>query len=180
MIDALEAAGAAYMLVGSYSSNFYGIPRATQDADFILQTDVASVPAIIKRLGSRFRLDRQLAFELVTATTRFAVNVEGSSFQIELFLLGDDQHDQERFARRRRVTMLERETFVPSAEDVIVTKLRWCEQAGRDKDVEDVRNVIAVQGDHLQWNYVETWCDRHGTRKLLDEIRRSIPPESAE
>jgi hypothetical protein len=39
-----------------------------------------------------------------------------------------------------------------------------------------VRNVIAVQGEAIDWDYVYSWCDRHGTRALLDEIRASIPP----
>ncbi len=26
------------------------------------------------------------------------------------------------------------------------------------------------------WPYVYGWCDQHGTRALLDEIRSSIPP----
>ena len=37
VIEALEGLGVGYMLVGSLSSNFYGIPRATQDADFVIQ-----------------------------------------------------------------------------------------------------------------------------------------------
>lgn len=35
MIDALDALEVPYMLVGSYSSNFYGQPRMTKDADFV-------------------------------------------------------------------------------------------------------------------------------------------------
>jgi hypothetical protein len=56
---------------------------------------------------------------------------------------------------------------------VIVTKLRWA----RPKDKDDVRNVIAVQGDErIDWGYVHGWTNLHGTTALLDEIRRSIPP----
>jgi len=29
----------------------------------------------------------------------------------------------------------------------------------------------------VDWEYVFRWCDRHGTRGLLDEIRRSIPAD---
>jgi hypothetical protein len=32
VIDALESVGIPYMLVGSYSSNVYGVERSTQDA----------------------------------------------------------------------------------------------------------------------------------------------------
>jgi hypothetical protein len=46
------------------------------------------------------------------------------------------------------------------------------EHAGREKDVADARNLIAVQADVVDWPYVEQWCDRHGTRQLLDQLRQ--------
>jgi hypothetical protein len=47
----------------------------------------------------------------------------------------------------------------------------------REKDTADVRDVIAVQGDEaLDWEYIHGWCDVHGTRGLLEQIRDSIPP----
>ena len=57
-----------------------------------------------------------------------------------------------------------------------MTKLRWGILARRSKDLDDVRNVIAVQADRIDWDYVHRWCEQHGTRALLDEIRASIPP----
>jgi hypothetical protein len=35
---------------------------------------------------------------------------------------------------------------------------------------------MAVQGDRLDWDYIHRWCDAHGTRALLDEVRASLPP----
>ena len=52
-----------------------------------------------------------------------------------------------------------------------VRKLRWA----RSKDRDDVRNVIGVQGDRLDWPYIKTWCERHGTSVLLEDIRRTVP-----
>ncbi|HUY33876.1 MAG TPA: hypothetical protein VMV69_14100 [Pirellulales bacterium] len=109
-------------------------------------------------------------------TTRRVVRVAESPFTIEFFHLSEDPHDQERFRRRHRRTVLGREVQLPTAEDVVITKLRWAVQGRRSKDRDDVRDVMAVQGDRLDWSYIAVWCDRHGTRELLDEIRRSIPP----
>jgi hypothetical protein len=176
VIDALESLHVPYMLVGSFASNFYGIPRATQDADFVVQLEKGSLGAIAQRLGPPFRLDPQMSFELVTGTTRHVLQVVDTPFHVELFLLGEDPHDEERFRRRRRVTLLGRETFVPTVEDVIITKLRWSLQGQRRKDVDDVHNVIAVQAERIAWDYVTAWCDRHGTRELLEQIRKSVPP----
>jgi hypothetical protein len=176
VIDALEDLSVPYMLVGSLSSNVYGVPRATQDADFVIRLgESVSVSMIAQRLGPRFRLDPQSTFEIFTTTTRYVLQPVDISFVIELFLLSDDPHDQERFARRRRVKVLGRDTWILSVEDVIVTKLRWSSHGGRSKDVDDVRNVIALQHQNVDWDYVKRWCDMHGTRQLLEDVRRSVP-----
>jgi hypothetical protein len=65
---------------------------------------------------------------------------------------------------------------MPTAEDVIVTKLNWALLAQRSKDRDDISGVIAVQGDRIDWDYVHKWCEVHGTRDLLDELRASLPP----
>ncbi len=176
VIDALEGLGIPYMLVGSFASNYYGIGRSTLDADFVVQLDPQRANEVAQRLGPSFRLDPQMSFETATMTTRHVVEVVGTPFKIELFHLSEDAHDQERFRRRRRAALLGREASLPTAEDVIITKLRWALQGGRSKDRDDVRAVIAVQEGRIDWCYVHSWCDRHGTRQLLDEIRRSIPP----
>jgi hypothetical protein len=176
VIDALVACGIPYVLVGSYSSNVYGIERSTQDADFVIELGRASITDLSRRIGPAIRLDPQMSFEAVTMTTRFVAEVVGTPFKVEFFLLGNDPHDQERFRRRRAVKLLDREVFLPTAEDVIITKLRWALNGGRSKDRDDARDVIAVQGDRIDWDYVHPWCDRHRTRALLDEVRRSIPP----
>jgi hypothetical protein len=177
VIDALEALRIPYMLVGSLSCNYYAIPRATQDADFVVQLESGAISSLASRLGPGFQLDRQMSFETVTATKRYVLRLADGAFVIELFLLSDDEHDQERFARRRRERILDREVAIPSAEDVIVTKLRWSRQGHRTKDLDDARNVVALQADRIDWEYVTGWCDRHGTRELLDRVRRSCSAE---
>lgn len=81
-----------------------------------------------------------------------------------MFLLSSDVNDQERFRRRRCVGIAGRQTFVPTAEDVVITKLRWSRQGRRPKDISDATNVIAAQTGTLDWPYIERWCDLHGTR----------------
>jgi len=82
VIDALEAAGVEYMLVGSLSSNFYGIPRATQDADFVVHLGSTSITQFAARLGSAFKLDPQGSFETTAVTERYLLYVSGSTFKL--------------------------------------------------------------------------------------------------
>jgi predicted nucleotidyltransferase len=168
---ALKEEGVPYMLVGSYSSNMYSIPRSTQDADFVIQLATTSIGAIAGRLGPGFELDPQMTFETVTGTMRYKVAHSDTSFTVELFLLGDDVYDRTRFSRRAQRPFEETEVYVASAEDVIINKLRW----HRRKDAEDIANVIAMSGDLLDWEYIHHWCDVHGTRELLASVIAAIP-----
>lgn len=174
VIDTLRELGIPYTMVGSFASNQYGIPRSTEDADFVIMLGTTSVVEIARRLGPGFRLDPQMSFETFTGTYRYELNVSEIIFRIELFLLSDDPYDQRRFDRRRTRPVHGRQVHFLSPEDVIVTKLRWA----RSKDLDDVRDVIAVQDleGRLDWDYIHSWAALHGTRESLDRIRRSIPP----
>ncbi len=175
VIDALDSTGILYMLVGSLSSNYYGVPRSTQDADFVVQLRNIPITTLIERLGPQFRLEPQLSFETIQASTRYILTLIDNPFHVELFLLGEDEYDRQRFSRRHCACILGREVYIPTAEDVIVTKLRWSQHGRRIKDRDDVRNVLAIQGDRLDWNYIRQWCAHHGTLELLDEILDSLP-----
>ncbi len=176
IIRALNAAGIPYMVVGSFSSNYYGIPRSTKDVDFVIDPGAATLANLVGQLGQGFIFDPQMSFETATATRFNVVKIRGTKFKIELFRLSDDVYDRERFRRRCSIKLPDCETFLPTAEDVIITKLRWAIQAKRNKDIDDARDVIAVQANQIDWDYVYHWCDIHGTRGLLEEIRASIPP----
>ena len=171
VVDALDGCRIAYFLVGSFSSNYYGIPRSTKDADFVVQLPGPVGDDFLGVLGGDFEADPQLSFETNTGTYRQLIKHKPTPFKIEIFLLSTDSHDQMRFQRRVQVALFGRQLWLPTAEDVIITKLRWAR--GRDKD--DARGVIAVQGDKLDWPYIEAWCGRHGTTTLLAEIRQSLP-----
>ena len=174
-LDALDAANVPYMIVGSLASNFHGIPRSTRDADFVVELSPGRLDRFGASLPPALTLHPQGSFETVTGTTRYLVELAGSPFVCELFVRSDDAHDRERFVRRQRARILERVAFVATAEDMIVTKLRWADAAHRSKDVDDIRNIVAVRGPELDWAYVSRWSVEHGTARLLEEIRSSIP-----
>src|SRR5262249_28829460 len=109
--------------------------------------------------------------ESVTATTRLILRADAHEFVVELFELSKDPHDQERFKRRKCVDWHGRPTWITSAEDSLVTKLRWAQYARREKDIADARNIIGVSGDSIDWPYVEHWSDQHGSRPLLERLR---------
>lgn len=172
VIDYLNEHEVPYMLVGSLATNFYCVPRSTEDGDVVVQTSVTELAQRIRQADSSIKFDPQISFESVTATRKIVLRTSEHSFEIELFQLSDDDHDLARFGRRIQAATLGRNVWIASLEDMIVTKLRWSLHVGREKDISDVRNLIGVQREIVDWPYVESWCDRHGTREILERLRK--------
>ena len=171
VVTALQRSGVPHVVVGSFARNFHAFPRSTKDADIVLALDSAGLARFEGELGGDFSLDPQTTFETNTGTFRHTLVHRETEFQTELFLLSQDAFDQERFRRRLPFQFNSVASFVLTAEDLIVTKLRWL----RPKDAEDIRDVIAVKGAALDWNYLHHWTAIHGTRAKLDELCASIP-----
>lgn len=171
VVGALNAAQVPYLLAGSFASNVYGIPRSTKDADFVLHCAGGVGGDFAARMGDGFELDPQLSFETVTGTFRQYLRHGKTSFTVELFQLSADEYDQARFGRRQEQILFGRKVWLLTAEDVIVSKLRW----GRGKDKMDVTDVMFVQRGKLDWPYIDSWCRRHGTLALMEKIRSSVP-----
>jgi hypothetical protein len=89
--------------------------------------------------------------------------------------LSKDSHDQLRFSKRVEIEFGGIKTWIPVAEDVVITKLRWA-LAGksREKDADDVRNVLGTQKGKLDLPYIRQWCDHHGTRELFEKLLASV------
>lgn len=171
VVDSLERAGIGYMLVGSYSSNVHGIPRSTEDADFVIELSSSdSIARVAEALGPDLKLDPQLSFETVTGNYRFIITHAHSCFKVELFLLSSDAHHQQRFARRERQTLESRKVWFQTAEDVIIQKLRWYIKIKRSKDRDDVVDVLDTCHEKIDLIYTRFWCAEHGTLVLFEEL----------
>jgi len=177
LIRVFTEAGFPYMVVGSYSSNFWGIPRSTKDADVVVHVSAERWAEFPGMLPAGIELDDQMSFKMVTSTRREILRVTGSPFEIELFRLSDDPHDRERFARRVSEEIFPAvPVFLPTAEDVIVQKLRWSVAAKRPKDFSDVVTVMQVQWGKLDWPYIEKWCAEHATLEVLRQAIDQAAP----
>lgn len=177
VIEAAEAENVDFMTVGAIAAGTYGVPRSTRDVDILVSVQVpGNIERLMKRLSAIVNFDPQVNFDTLTWGARH-VGVSSSSppYKVELFETFDDPFVISEFARRHKilVPLLQRETWLPTPEDVVVQKLRW----GRNKDLDDARDVLAVQGpETLDMPYIENWCRQHDTLERLQEALAGIPP----
>jgi hypothetical protein len=68
LLQTLEWSGVGYMLVGAFSSNLYGVPRATNDADVVVHFESFNLTDFCHSLGPDFVLDPQAMMEGFTGS----------------------------------------------------------------------------------------------------------------
>ncbi|MEO5916618.1 MAG: hypothetical protein ABIS50_20450 [Luteolibacter sp.] len=176
-ISACEATDAPYMLTGALAYNYYAIPRSTKDVDIVVNiTEPGTMERIIQVLEPQIIFSPQVQFDTITWGRRHIGRPpEDTGLSVELFELFEDPFVSAQFERRKRFfsQALDREVWLPSAEDIVTQKIRW----GRSKDLDDARDVLAVQGpETLDMTYIRNWCATHGTTQRLETILESLPP----
>jgi len=62
-----------------------------------------------------------------------------------------------------------KERCVVSPEDIVLLKLRWFRETGgtSEHQWDDVRGVLAVQGEALDHGYLTNWAEKLGLGELL-------------
>ncbi len=175
-IQVLDRLAIPYMLVGSFSSNYYGRPRQTMDADFVIS--VADLPFVALRdaLGPEYHrgLGSANLFETVTGTIRRIVIHPAMVRRSRLscfnsVTIRNDQAQPLQGAQERShrgATGIHAHGRRCNHHETT----RWLKAGNRSKDIEDVREVLAIQADRLDLKYIRQWCDQHGTRELLERL----------
>ncbi len=176
VVEVFAELGIEYHLGGSYASSIHGIPRQTQDIDFVVDLDEASVIMLLDRLPDDYYRDAEAAGEAVRSRASFNVIHLGSGVKIDLFVAGAEPYDRVELSRSCEVRLPsapDRRLRVKSAEDTILRKLQWFRLGGEtsERQWDDVLGVMQSQGPDLDFDYLELWAKRLGIEDLLDQAR---------
>lgn len=152
LADALARLQAPWYVFGAQAALIWGRPRLTTDVDVTVGTVPGGMPALLSALESRgfaLRIDATPDF---VRQTRVLPLVHGPSGLAADIVLGGPGLEDDFLARAVRVNVGGVTVPVLSPEDLIVTKIL----AGRSKDIEDIRGVLAERGTQLDLGRVRT------------------------
>ena len=155
---ALDHAGIAYMLTGSFASAHYGSPRSTQDIDLVIAATVEQLTSLVQNLPSdEYYVDLDAALEARRRESLFNIIDMATGWKIDLIFRKSRRFSQEEFARRQQINLQGLRLFVASAEDVIVAKLEWAKLAKSQRQIDDVATILGLRWDVLDRSYLEGW-----------------------
>ncbi|HKE14319.1 MAG TPA: hypothetical protein VKB80_05630 [Kofleriaceae bacterium] len=172
-VQCLEQMGLVYAIGGSVASSVFGEPRASADADMIVELTEARLSELVARLGARFYVSEEAAREAIRRHSSFNVIHEGSAYKLDMFVAGPDQLDREQLRRREQVALTghpESRAYVTAAENIVLRKLDGSRKGGgvSEQQWRDVLGVLKVQGLALDMVYLRDVACSEGLEGLLD------------
>lgn len=153
LAQALDGAGIPYMIIGGQAVLIHGRLRVTEDIDLTLGVDsgeAAKVLRLLRGIGMRPLVDKPEEF--VAQTYILPMFAEAEKVRVD-FAFSFTPYEQQAIARAQT----RQETGYPvrfaTAEDLIIHKLF----AGRPRDIEDIRGVLARKQGKVDREYLRHW-----------------------
>ncbi|MGQ0642647.1 MAG: hypothetical protein ACT4P6_18040 [Gemmatimonadaceae bacterium] len=171
-----EQLGLQYLVGGSLASSLHGIPRATQDVDFVVTMRQDDVAAFVAALREDFYLDEGAIRAAIERNTSFNVVHLGSYFKADVFVAKDDEPARLQLSRARRYEVADRSLVVASPEDVVAQKLFWYALGDRvsERQWADALGVLKVAGPSLDLQYLRRVASLLKVESLLREALEQI------
>src|ERR1044071_1901499 len=173
ILAALERAGIAHMLTGSLASSMWGIPRATNDIDFVInpiREELFTLARLFRESGLYF--PREIIDEAFDNRSQLNVIDFSNGWKADLILRKDREFSVTEFRRREEATVEGMHLHIATPEDVIIAKLEWWTISPSDRQLNDIIGVLQVQRDNLDMAYIERWVELLGLEEPWSEARK--------
>ena len=169
VVDQLDAVGVDYMIGGSVASSIYGEPRTTRDIDIVVAVDDTSLRDLFARFDRTLvYIDEPADDQPVRAGQMFNLLDTDGGWKVDLVVRKSRPFSIAEFVRRQRQEVLGVAAWVASVEDVILSKLEWAARSGSSRQIDDVRGIVAVQGERLDVEYLRKWAPPLQVDALLE------------
>jgi len=194
VLRALEAVGAAYMVVGAFGASAYGLSRATHDVDIIVDLDDAACESLAARFPApRYYADPQQMRDSIRLGIMFNIIDGSQGVKADLVPLSREPAYRDAFRKRVRCVVVdpqgqEFEVWCARPEDIIVGKLMAWQEGRSAKHPADIAVVLAFSlggfsSSPMDVNYITTGAAQIGAdalalwHELLERTQRHSADE---
>jgi hypothetical protein len=149
---------------GSVASILYGEPRLTHDVDFVIflrDGDIARLQQVFPAPEFYMPPPEMIATEIARpAKGQFNVIHSDTGFKADFYMAGRDELNAWAFRNSRKMEYRGEPMVVAPPEYVIVRKLEYSREGDSDKQLRDIRAILAISGDLLDRAVLQDWIQR--------------------
>ena len=159
VIDELEKLNTPYILIGAAAVSVYGLPRASLDADALIQIEQGKENALLISLKKK-GLDAEFRKGGRDDSVNGVIKINDRYGNRAELLSGIRGISHDVFKNAREISFLKNTLRVASAEDLILMKAI----AGSYQDIEDIKGIIRVWAEKLDRKRLRQIFAQHGKR----------------
>ena len=167
-----------YMISGSVGSSFHGWPRATNDADIVIEPTDDQLNLFIRELSEDYYISSDAAVAALKHKTMFNIIDIKDGWKADIIIRKDRPFSRQEFKRRQRAGLFEDRLWILSAEDAILSKLEWANQSKSQRQLEDALGVAVVQWKKLDLEYLRRWATELQICSQLDKLLKQAKEKS--
>lgn len=154
----------SHFFTGAIATSYWGKPRTTTDIDIVWK------PSNIKELYKELRkinldCDESIIMEALESKGNLVILDKISPYRIDFL-----PPQAEQLKRRKLVMLLNINIWLVSPEDLIIMKVIY----GREKDRIDIMHIIYIQGDKLDYKYIQENIEKLGLKHIYNDILKKI------
>jgi energy-coupling factor transporter ATP-binding protein EcfA2 len=162
-----------YLIGGSVASTLMGEMRATEDVDIVADLSIEKVIPLLKSLQPRFYVSEDAIRDAIRFKRSFNLIDNESLGKVDIFILKDNPFPQIEFQRRQSQIVRQNPDqmlVLPTPEDIILQKLVWYRMTKNESQRQwrDVLGVLKLQGDRLDFAYLQKWAVELSLSDLLE------------
>ena len=167
----LESANISYMITGGSAVGFWGHIRTTMDIDIVIQVYARQIEPFLASVENEAYVDREEAKRAILDRDMFNIIYNATSFKVDIIILNEkDDYETEKFKNRIKINFQNKDLFVSSTEDLIISKLLWSKSAGgSERQLKDCESIYALNHEKLNVNYIKKWIQ---ILKIEDEFNK--------
>lgn len=144
------------MLSGSLAMSVYTIPRMTRDIDIVINVTVSDSEKIAEIFREGYYIHEEGLKEEIKNRRMFNVIDQETSFKVDFIVRKNTAFHINEFERRERKTVFGVKAWVVTAEDLIISKLKWIQDLKSDQQISDIENLLTVPD--VDTAYIKKWC----------------------
>jgi hypothetical protein len=170
----LKSAGIPFMVSGSIASSLHGNPRATNDFDLVIDSDIGSLNRFIDSVPADWYVSREAAQAALKQRSMFNVLDSAGGWKADLIIRKDRPFSLQEFSRKTPATIHGIEVAVVSPEDSILSKLEWSRESGSERQYHDAFGVASLNPNALDRDYLKQWAKDLKIQELLNRLLREL------
>ncbi|MCK4664161.1 MAG: hypothetical protein KAT68_14935 [Bacteroidales bacterium] len=147
-----------YMLSGSIALNIYIVPRMTLDIDIVVELHEKNIKDFLSIFSKNYYLNTNTVKKETKNHGMFNIIDYETGFKIDFIVRKETEFRKLEFERRRKIKIIDFDIWIVSSEDLIISKIEWIQQLQSDKQIQDIKNLIA--NIKIDKEYIKKWCKK--------------------